>query len=318
MSKDKNFPRPGIAIRLAESGGKVDSNKIQIMKAGQYNHMWYGEFVINEALMIGMVSNWNAKTYGIDSMIDYDHECGEAAAWIKSLYMSPDNQELWAEVDWTPPGKQCIDDKTYRYISADFTTNFVNNETGADHGPVLFGAALTNRPFIKGMAPTTELNDLTGGMQMTLQELQAANTKLADQVKAIQSEKDSEVKRLTDESKAKDVQVKTLSDKVVALELDSAKAKKESEFAVLLAEKKVVPAQKDAFISGDMTAFLANAGKLNLKEEGHGKGTDAGGAEGGESDDDKLLKLAEAKFETKKFATMGDAISAAKRELKVK
>lgn len=316
MSKEqKQFPRPGIAIRLAEKDGKLDITRIQLARAGQFYHMYYGAFELNTALFMAFIENFKANTYGIDLMIDYEHYCGEAAAWIKELYLSEDGQELWAVVDWTPPGKQCIDDKEYRYLSIDFTSNHVDNEDGMEHGPVLYGAALTNRPFIKGMSPTTELNEITGGKKMTLEELKKQVAQLNEQLENAKKLSDAEAKRLNDLIASHLAEIKKLQDENGKLKSDAEKAQKEAQFAALLSEKKAVPAQKDAFMKGDMAEFAKLAGKLNEQPAGHGTAGEGGEGEG-ESDDDKILKLAEEKFAKGGFSTMGDAISAAKRELK--
>lgn len=317
MSKDKKpFPRPGIAIRLAEKDGKQDIRHIQLARAGQFYHMLYGPFELNTAMFMAFIENFKANTYGIDLMIDYEHYCGEAAAWVKELYLSNDGQELWAEVDWTPPGQKCIEDKEYRYLSIDFTTNHVDNEKGMEHGPVLYGAALTNRPFIKGMSPTTELNEQTGGNQMNLEELKKQVAQLNEQLENAKKLSEAEAKRLNDLIAKHVEEIKKLTDENAKLKADAEVAKKESEFAALLSEKKAVPAQKDAFMKGDMAAFAKLAGQLNEIPAGHGTAGEGGEGEGTESDDDKILKLAEEKYAKGGFATMGDAISEAKRELK--
>ncbi len=317
MSTKKIFERPGISIRLAAKkvDAKEDVSEIQIFKSGEFYHLYYGGFVLTKEIFQSMIKNFTERTYDVDLMIDYDHEVREAAAWIEELFLSEDGEELWARVKWTPEGQRCVADKEYRYISGDFSFNYIDSEKGLEYGPLLFGAALTNRPFLKGMAPTTELNELTGGLQMTLQELQAQNTKLADQVKAIQTEKDSEVKKLSDVVAAKDTEIKTLGEKVAQLEKGQVDAKKEQEFALLLADKKAVPAQKEAFLKGDMVEFAKLAGQLSEVPAGHGAAAE-GGAEGDPDKDAKVMKLAEEKYATKQFATMGDAISAAMKEVK--
>lgn len=310
------FPRPGIAILLAEKKGKNDTAHIQLARAGQYYHMYYGAFELNTAMFLAFIENFKANTYGIDLMIDYDHERRDAAAWFKDLYVSEDQTELWAEVALTPDGKKSIDDKTFRYLSIDFASNHIDNETNMERGPVLYGAALTNRPFIKGMSPTTELNEFHGGTQMNLEELKKENKQLSDRIEQIG--KDA-AKALSDAITAKDADIKKLSDENAALKLAADVSKKEIEFAKLLSDKKAVPAQKEAFMSGDMAKFASLAGALNEKPAGHGAAAE-GGQEGEteQSDDDKILELAEKKFEGGGFLTLGDAISAAKKELKSK
>lgn len=84
----------------------------------------------------------------------------------------------------------------------------------------------------------------------------------------------------------------------------AAKAKKESEFQLLLTEGKVVPAQKDAFMSGDMEKFVKLSEPLKFKAVG---GTGGGAATKETSAQDEVLKLAEEKV--KSGARRGEAIS---------
>ena len=319
MSFDnKIFPRPGIEIRLADKDSKAGTQRVQLARTGSYYHAWYGPFELNAAMFLAFVANFKAKTYGIDLMIDYDHDRCEAAAWFKDLYLSEDQTELWAEVSWTPQGQKDVEEKNYRYMSIDFSTNHVDSEQGAEHGPVLYGAALTNRPFIKGMTPTTELNDFHGG-KMNLEELKKENKTLSERLEQLGKDNIAAVKALTDKLDQAVADQKKLADENAKLLADAAVAKKEGEFSKLLADKKAVPAQKEAYMAGDMTKFAELAGKLNDTPAGHGTAGEGGNTEGSgeESEDDKVLKLAEEKF-AKGGRTMGDCISEAKKELKSK
>ena len=317
MSKAEQLPRPGIQIRLAEKDGAEDISRIQIFKAGEFNHMYYGTFALTSATFAAMVENFKNRVYDCDLMIDYNHFVDEAAGWIKDIYMSEDQQELWAVIDWNKEGSRCVNEKEYRYISGDFTFNHTDNESNIEYGPVLYGAALTNRPFLKGMAPTTELNELTGGTKMTLEQLKADNAKLSDQVKAVQADKESEVKKLSDEKAVLVTEVTQLKEQVAGLEKSAADAKKESDFAVLLATGKAVPAQKAAFLAGDMIEFAKLAGAVNLTEQGNSANPAPTGEQLSEDEKfDKVMKLAEEKFAAGGFDTLGDAIAAARKEIK--
>lgn len=312
MNKKDIFPRPGIQIQLAKKKDAEESGtntEIQIIRSGIYNHLWYGELNISKETLLSMIASFDAGVMKNDLMIDYNHEVCEAAAWIRKLYIvEEDGQaQLWATVDWTPEGKKCVDDKEYRYISADFNFNHVDNESGVQYGPVLYGAALTNRPFVKGMAPTAQLHETNGGY-MNLEQLSAENKKLSSRIEEIEKSNAAEIKRLADE---KDAAVKLAADKDAELKkISDAKvlADKETEFSKMLSEGKVVPAQKEAFLKGDMTEFLAKAGNPKLKQEGAAAETEESN---GDEDEkfEKVMKLAKEKVDKKEFVVMGDAIS---------
>src|SRR5690606_19830173 len=158
------------------------------------------------------------------------------------------------------------------YISADFQTSYVDNETLKNHGVVLLGAALTNRPVIKKMQPTTQLGE--GKMDELIQKLLAMlglkdATELEEKVtKLMEAEKKlSEVEpKIQKEEKKFEEQAKELKD--VETQLSEVKAKldlseKNGNFNVLLSEGKVVEAQRQAFLSNDMIKFAEHAGKIN-------------------------------------------------------
>lgn len=313
MKKQKKTPGQGIPIRLAEKDGKVDPNLIQIFRVGEYHHEYYGPFQLSPEVFEMMIANWKKNVYGIDLMIDYNHYTEEAAAWVKDLFTEDDGNELWARVEWTPTGKERIENKEYRYLSGDFSYNHTDPESDLEFGPILYGAALTNRPFIKGMSPTTKLKEPTGG-KMTLQELQAKNTQLAEQVEANKKEHEGVVLKLKEEKSAVEAQVLKLGEEIKTLKEASEKSAKESEFALLLSEGKAVPAQKDAFLKGDMAAFAKAAGTVKLKEQGkEGEDNEDLEVEGNEKQD-KLLKLAEEKFAAGGFKSLGDAIAMVLKE----
>jgi phage I-like protein len=122
-----------------------------------------------------MKKNFDAKVRGIDLAIDYAHESDQiAAGWIKGLELSNGNTELWAIVEWTPQGRKRLSDKEFRYLSADCSFDYEDNERGEKHGPTLLGAALTNRPVVKGMRPAVELTERKESDQMkkTMEQLQ--------------------------------------------------------------------------------------------------------------------------------------------------
>lgn len=68
---------------------------------------------------------------------------------------SPDGiyAELWAEIRWTEKALEYIRNEEFRYISPEFDLEFTDEGTGNIIGAALLAIGLTNRPFLKGMAP---------------------------------------------------------------------------------------------------------------------------------------------------------------------
>lgn len=274
-----------IILKELDGGKKEAPQFIQVLRTGKFKHELFGEIDITSEMLQQMKKNFDDRSRGVDLALDYAHESDrEAAGWIKSVKLENNDSELWAEIEWTPAGKQKVESQEFRYISADFSTNYINNESGKQYGCCLFGAGLTNRPFVKNMKPTTELKEAGKMDEKKMQELQDANTKLLAEKAALEAER------------------KQLQDKLAAIELAAAKAAKETEFSTLLAEGKVVPAQKESFLKGDMAEFIKNAVKINLDEKGSSEqGTGENETKTADQEADEIQAAAKKLAEEKKI-----------------
>jgi cation transport regulator ChaB len=141
-------------IKFTTKDGKKTS-KIQLFKTGEWVHPTYGKFKITEEDLEAMDENFIASDAEVVG--DYQHgslnedpEVAKASGWVKKLINK--GKELWAEVEWTDKAVEYIKNKEYRFISPEFDLNWKNPETGKKQGPTLLAFALTNRPFLKGMA----------------------------------------------------------------------------------------------------------------------------------------------------------------------
>src|ERR1700743_791798 len=96
----------------------------------------------------------NTKVRGIDLDVDYDHKgkTDKAAGWVKEAKVASDGLRL--RVEWTPEGAKAVKDKEYRYFSPEFKDTW-KDARGVEHKNVLFGGALTNRPYLKDLIPVT-------------------------------------------------------------------------------------------------------------------------------------------------------------------
>lgn len=114
-------------------------------------------------------------------------------------------------------------------------------------------------------------------------------------------------------SAAKEENAKLCAD---AKKLDEAKqmAERAGQFTVLLSEGKACAAQKDAFMSNDMTKFIKLAQPVNLKSAGSGAGAGEGTGEG--TRDERVLKLAEEKVKADPKLSKIDAMTLANKEIK--
>jgi len=137
-------------IELQEEGAVPDT--IQLLRVGSWEHPQYGTIEVSGRDLELFVESFENGARKLDLAIDQEHQPEKGAAgWINDLYKDGDG--LFAEVEWTSLGKELLKDKRYKYISPELKFDYEDDETGENFQNVLFGAALTNRPFIKEMAP---------------------------------------------------------------------------------------------------------------------------------------------------------------------
>lgn len=132
--------------------GETPQTWVTVTKIGKFFDPRYGDFEITRAMLLAMISNFEKRTYGQDIFLDVSHEPshGAAAQFIK---LEIKDSKLRALLEWTPYGIEAVKERGFKYLSADYTENYQDNEKRELHGPVLFGAGLTIRPVIKGLDP---------------------------------------------------------------------------------------------------------------------------------------------------------------------
>jgi len=126
---------------------------IQAMPLGSYEHPVHGKIDFTPDKLKQFADNVNNKVRGQDLDIDYDHkqQTAEAAGWVQAAESTDKGLNL--KVEWTKKAAERIRNKEYRYFSPEFTDEWQHPKTGAKHQNVLFGGALTNRPFLKDILP---------------------------------------------------------------------------------------------------------------------------------------------------------------------
>ncbi|NOS67906.1 MAG: hypothetical protein HOO67_06135 [Candidatus Peribacteraceae bacterium] len=125
---------------------------IQIMRTGEWRHPQYGEFSIQPSDILMFKENFEQNVRGVDIAVDCEHEPEKGAAgWIRQMEARDNGHELWAFVEWTPRGETLVASGEFRYISPEFDFRYKDPETQRIVENVIYGVALTNRPFLKGM-----------------------------------------------------------------------------------------------------------------------------------------------------------------------
>ena len=322
-------------IKLSEN--KAVPSKIQLMRTGEFT-VGGAVVKITPTILQSFKKNFDSNVRGYPDKklpIDYFHQNDqEAGGWIVNLELTDQGNTLMADVEWTPRATKTLSEGEIRYVSAEFSLDYQANEGGQKLGPTLLGAGLTNRPVIKGMKPLAAAEDggkttsTYGGtmadtpspsagnpgippgndpaaLQKKIEELQA-------QIAAMQKDKSAFADQYADVKKQLDA-------KNAQADGDKAMSEKKDAFNRMLAEGKVVEAQREPFISGDMIKFSELARKTNSGIGGSGDG----GNDLNDADmdaQDKVLALAEKividSKETKKPVIMRDAISQVLRDKK--
>ncbi|MFH1328641.1 MAG: phage protease [Candidatus Bathyarchaeota archaeon] len=147
------------AMKFTDVGEKRTS-WVQIFRLGEWKHPKYGKLSFTDDIFNGFIKSFNDNVRKVDLALDTEHEPEKGACgWFKRLeyVQTPDAARdqvgLWALIEWTTRGLQLVADGVFKYISGDFDYTWKDEETQKTFKNVLFGAALTNRPFIKGMSP---------------------------------------------------------------------------------------------------------------------------------------------------------------------
>lgn len=136
----------------------------QLAKTGNFHSARYGQFDITRDDLATMFRNFKEITpqAPTELPIDFDHLSmdpkapgdGRAAGWLKDVELRADGGELWGLIEWTPEAAGLIKNRAYKFISPSFVKDHVHKDGNAI-GTTLLAAAITNHPFLEGMAALT-------------------------------------------------------------------------------------------------------------------------------------------------------------------
>lgn len=330
MPKHLEHSVRGVPCRIVLSEPQADGQqevpkKIQILRTGIFHDPKYPKPIpVTKDILLSLVKNFKNNVRKIDLAIDYKHDSDDiAAGWFKELELSEDGEGLFAEIDWTKQGAQKLSEKEFRYVSADFQFNYIDNETKENFGPTLLGAGLTNRPVIKGMQPAVELNENSNGNNNG-GNMDPKDKEIADLKAKIAELEAKAPKEDAPEMSALKKQLADMTAKCAEYEMASKQAaekaqlaEKKTKFDTMLSEGKCVEAQRESFMKDDFKAFTDLAQPLKLSEVGNGG--DGKGAKGGKEGEEKtaedeLIAFAETKMKENKDLDFGAAFRVALAE----
>lgn len=312
-------------IILSDENPAEKIKRVQLLKAGKYKYYDESTLEITTDMLSKMKNNFDNRVKKNDLAIDYYHMAyGDAAGWITAVTLENGGTELWIDVEWTDEAKEKILGKKVKYLSADFDLDYMDNETGEKYGPTLNGGGLTNRPFIKGMqAILSEISafidkdpEKIDHIKKLLSETQDKGLTIMnfDELKKalvsvqLSNEQKQEVARLigiedrgvklSEEVVSLKAQIKAKDEQLAENSKKLAEVQKDAEFSTLLSEGKAVPAQKDAYLKGDMAEFARLSVPVNAKPAGSGSNPTATLSDQpktAEEAEDKIIQLAEEK-----------------------
>jgi hypothetical protein len=218
------------SLQLADD---VQQTWMQGFPLGEWMHPVYGKIKMTQERVARFVKNFNDNVRQTELDVDYDHKDygGKAAGWIRAL-QDRQEQGLWMQVEWTPSAYQSLQDREYRYFSPEFTDTWKRPSDGQVFKDVLFGGAITNRPFLKGIMPIN-LSDFPGYNQQGDEHVEELLQRLAELL-GLTVQKDATPEQL---SEAITGSVKTLQEKAKTPPPPPAPPQSEDDRLKKLAEK---------------------------------------------------------------------------------
>lgn len=241
-----------------------------------------GHLKITEQTIDNFIKNFKENVRGMSDEsghpildIDYDHKefNGKAAGWIVDLRKSEKTladgrkvKVLEGKPDWTPDAQEAIKKGEYKGYSIEFD-DWKNPETGKLYKDVLFGGAVTNRPYVKNMPAITLSEEIDTEIPIkeerrmklikkVLSEINMAvdgtdeyvDEKAAEAIKMLSDKVIESDNKLTIALKERDDTKKALTDiqpKIDKLaELEKAEDVRAKEDVMKCAEGKISPAQE--------------------------------------------------------------------------
>lgn len=158
---DRDVHLDGVTVSLGDEPGKPVW--IQLAKTGAFRGHAAGPFELNATVFSEIIANFRA-TENRAIPIDFEHasesdptlgsiptEGAPAQGWIRDLKVQAGN--LWGLVEWGERAREYIRTGAYRFFSPAIRFGARDRVTGKAIGARMTSGALTNNPFLDGMAP---------------------------------------------------------------------------------------------------------------------------------------------------------------------
>jgi len=283
-----SFPLDALSLQAGDA-----SSWIQLAKTGEFKH-WSGKKLDLSREMFESFSA-NLTAAGGEVPVNLLHPDLRATqgqtvpatdfrAVGRIVELRFDEDKLEARVVWTDEGRDLVRSGSFRHISPEIALKY-RTDDGRQIGPTLVGAALTNRPFLRGMAAlaaTQQAATIAEEDEMNEKTLALVASKLGvepgDQT-ALLTALDERIDAATTVVSAESTLAET---RKRVIELEGREAMREATSFVngLLEDGKIVPAQRETATKlaladlGQAREFFRDAEPVLSFEE---KGVPAGG-----------------------------------------
>jgi len=145
----------------------TDSSEIWIeaLPARVYTTPQYGEIPVTTDKLERMIANFKNNVRGQEIATDFEHGSDtakgkQASGWYREFEIrpssdNPEQQSLWAKVEFTDDAKKEIAEKKWKYWSLEWDDEYRGSDGDNDTvvPDVIIGGGLTNRPVAKRTMP---------------------------------------------------------------------------------------------------------------------------------------------------------------------
>ena len=176
-----------------------------LLPVGRFYDKRYGEINISTEKIKKMADNFG-KFPAYEVPVKLGHNDGaKSPGKVIAVEAKDSGLEITMLVD--AETAKNINDKKYRYMSAEFEDDYLNKETGEKVGPVLLGAALVNQPanpFVQPLKFADTTFNLFPEEKTDMTEVENLRLDLSDaktQLKSVQEEADEKAKLLEEQAK---------------------------------------------------------------------------------------------------------------------
>ena len=189
----------GTPVALADGETRFIYN---LLPVGKFYDKRYGEVNITPEKIKKMADNFgHYPSYEVP--VKLGHEQGaKSPGKVISVEAKDNGLEITMLVDQETA--KAINDKQYRYMSAEFVDDYFDKNNGKNVGPVLCGAALVNQPGHPNVAPLVlidNINQTEKGDNELMNELDDLRSQLSD-LKAQKAQTEAELKAARELSEA--------------------------------------------------------------------------------------------------------------------